>query len=137
MILENNKEYTSAEIAKWMGISIKTFKNYKQKRLEDLAQFCEFEEVKKGHYLIKKVIIPEYDKNLNKTYERVYAALPKYLQSLDTCINVGTKINREVFRKKYSDKYIAALVGQIIKEHSDEFKYTTTVGVKKGGKYDI
>ena len=53
---------TTKELAEWFGISYGTFRNSKQKRFEELKEFCFFEEVY-GGVQINAIINPIYIKN--------------------------------------------------------------------------
>lgn len=135
ILLEENKIYKASELAQWFETSSKTFSNTREQRLKVLSIYCDWEEIGRGKYLITKVYTPEYHKEMNKTYLRVAEALPHYLQEVDTCINIGVKINREVFKdreKPYSDRYIATLVGQVMKDEPEKYKFQKAVGFKKG-----
>ena len=59
MILEEGKIYTNSQLAEWFKVKPVTFTKSKQKKLEYLKNFAEFEKVK-GKIKITKVLEPNY-----------------------------------------------------------------------------
>lgn len=62
-ILEANRErkVSSSELADWFGIAYGTYRNQRKKKLEELKDFCDYEEVY-GGVIIKEVYFDEYYK---------------------------------------------------------------------------
>lgn len=69
---------TSREIAQWMGITYETYRKKTKQRLEQIQNFCEFEQVY-GGIIVKEIYIPVYDKGLNKKDDE------KYLKEIKSC----------------------------------------------------
>ncbi len=84
------------ELAEWFGIAVKTLSNQKQKRLQELKEYCDFKEVYGGVNILK--IYDEknsyYVKEKSKNYKIVDLAFDEEWapDGLDTCSNVAIKI---------------------------------------------
>lgn len=61
---------SSRDLAEWFGISFSTMKNGRRRKLEELKLFAEFEDLGRKGILIKRVILPIYEKrgSENKKY---------------------------------------------------------------------
>lgn len=57
-MLEVGKVYSNAELAEWFGITEKTFRNYKRKKLEELSEYVEFQLVKNNKVQVLKILDP-------------------------------------------------------------------------------
>lgn len=66
-----SKKYTSQEMAKWFGISYQTYRKVKRKKLEELKDYCEYEEIY-GGIIVKQIFIAEYNKNLRKHFDSIF-----------------------------------------------------------------
>lgn len=91
---------TNTELAEWFGITEKTFKNYKTKKLEELKLFANFEE-QNGKVYIKEIYELVYNKQLKKTAHQVLEKIDEVWSKdgLDTCTHVGSKICKELAKK--------------------------------------
>ena len=91
MILEEGKIYNNSQLAEWFQVKPATFTKSKQKKLEYLKNFAEFEEIK-CKVKITKVLEPNYinprDKESNnKAYQHdiVEVIQEEPLQMFKTC----------------------------------------------------
>lgn len=84
---------TSKEIASWFGLSYAYFRNHKEKKLEELKLFAEFDEVY-GGVNIKEIYEPIYQKQLGKTKQMVVSKIDQVWSEdgLDSCTRVGYEI---------------------------------------------
>lgn len=87
---------TTKEIAEWFGISYGTFRNSKQKRFEELKEFCFFEEIY-GGVQINAIINPVYIKNSQKIREVYQQGFEELKQPIDTV----SHINEQIYEKYY------------------------------------
>lgn len=96
MILEENKVYTSKQLAEWFGLSYGAFRNNKGKKLEELKAFADYEIIGKK-FKINKVYNSTYSKNGTKVYETVKRKTLEYWNEngLDTSKNVAKKMYQE------------------------------------------
>ena len=88
---------TNKELAEWFGITDASFKSLKKKKLEELKNFAEFEEVK-GKVNITKIIVPTYVKLGSKAYQRIKDEVDKEWSEdgLDSCSRVSLKIGEKL-----------------------------------------
>lgn len=73
--------YSNTDSADWFAISYGSFMNRKQKKLEELKQYAEFEETPEGIHILE-VYKPVYKKNIEKVQEeenKKKTSLEKYL----------------------------------------------------------
>lgn len=61
LIVNSKKKVPTKELADWFGIAYKTYCNQREKRLEELKGFCDYDEVY-GGIIIKEVYFDEYYK---------------------------------------------------------------------------
>lgn len=80
------------EIAEWFGITYGSYHNSKKKKIQELKQYCSFEEVY-GGIIINNIYIKEYIKP-TPTYQFVKSVLDKHWHNslLDTAARVGSEI---------------------------------------------
>ena len=105
MILEEGKIYTNSQLAEWFEVKPATFVKSKQKKLEYLKNFAEFEEVK-GKVKITKVLEPNYinprnkEKN-NQAYQHdiVEVIQEEPLQMFKTCTGRITLLKNSQTKK--------------------------------------
>ena len=80
-VLEVGKVYSNMELAEWFGIAEKTFRNYKRKKLEELAEYVEFQTVKKNRVQILRILDPSvpciYVKKRSELYMRCREQVPQ------------------------------------------------------------
>lgn len=80
-ILEVGVIYNNTELAEWFGISEKTLKNTKKKRLCELAEYVEFEQIKGGKVQILRILDASvpciYVKKRSEMYMRCKEQVPK------------------------------------------------------------
>ena len=88
------REYNNTELAEWFGIKSKSFRDTKKKKLEELKDFAEFEELPKGKILITAIKYPIYIKKKSKLYEYYRQEVPKHWRKneVDTCARVAAAI---------------------------------------------
>lgn len=88
---------TNKELAEWFGIGADSFRNYRKKKLEELKNFAEFEELR-GKVNITKIIIPTYMKLRSKAYQRIKDEVDKEWSEdgLDSCSRVSLKIEEKL-----------------------------------------
>jgi hypothetical protein len=82
---------TTQELADWFGISYGSFRNVKKKKLEELTEFCFFEEIR-GGINITAIINPVYVKNSQKIREIYEQGFEELRQPIDTVSNINEKI---------------------------------------------
>lgn len=80
---------TNSELAEWFGISEKTFRNQKEKKINEFKNYAIFE-LDKGKIIVKKILVDEYVKKNEKIYEKVKNKFEEVWDEsgLDTCSNV-------------------------------------------------
>ena len=87
---------TNKELADWFGISQSTYKNSKQKHLEQLSNFCEYELTNSGKVNITKVIIDTYNREIAKqsNFSLIKDSIDEVWNKngLDTAKNVSEKL---------------------------------------------
>ena len=83
---------TSKDLAKWFGIKANTLSKNKQKKLQELKNYADFE-VKKNKVYIKKVLKPYY----SKAYDTVLNCIDSCWSQtgLDSCSRVSMQILEE------------------------------------------
>ena len=81
------------ELAEWMGISYSTFKKKKKEKLQELTNFCNFEEVYGGVNIIQ-IYEYKYNKLGSFSKQTIVKNLPQVWSQdgLDTCKRVGEEI---------------------------------------------
>lgn len=89
---------TTKELAEWFGMSYGAFRNAKKKKLEELQNFCFFEEVY-GGIEITAIINPVYAKNSQQIREIYQQGFEELKQPIDTVSHINTQIY-----EKYYDK---------------------------------
>ena len=87
---------TNTELAEWFGIKNQSFKNSKQKKLQELKLYADFEEVY-GGVIITKILNKdnvEYSKQGSQNYELVKSSFNEEWNDngIDSCRNVALKI---------------------------------------------
>ena len=87
---------TNAELAEWFGIKEKSFTTNRSKKLEELSQFAEFENLK-GKVKITKIIRPVFIKKRSRNYQIVQEGFKKHLapNGLDTMKRISKVIYAE------------------------------------------
>ena len=83
----------SQQVAEWMGISYSTFRKKKKEKLEELANFCNFEEIYGGVNIIQ-IYEYKYSKLGSFSKQMIVKNLPQVWNQdgLDTCKRVGEEI---------------------------------------------
>lgn len=80
------------ELADWFGVKISTMKTggIKQKKLEELKEYCDFD-VDKGKIIVKEVYVDTYNKNRSKIYKTILNDLPNRVENGKpwTCTQMG------------------------------------------------
>lgn len=89
---------TTKELAEWFGVSYGRFRNIKKQKLEELKEFCFFEEVY-GGIEITAIINPIYVKELNSIREVYQQGFEELKQPIDTVSHINSQIY-----EKYYDK---------------------------------
>lgn len=89
---------TNKELAEWFGIKPNSFTQHKKKKLEELKEFCFFEEVY-GGVEITAIISDTYIKNSQKIREVYQQGFEELRQPIDTV----SHINNQIY-EKYSDQ---------------------------------
>ena len=89
---------TTKELAEWFGMSYGRFRNVKKQKLEELENFCFFEEVY-GGIEVTGIINPVYSKELNKIRQIYQQGFEELKQPIDTV----SHINNQIF-DKYCDQ---------------------------------
>lgn len=84
---------TNKELAEWFGLSYGTFRNNKQKKLEELKEYASFIETK-NKIKILSIDIPIYVKKKEKQFDIVKSHIDETWaeNGLDTKVNVSNKI---------------------------------------------
>lgn len=99
--LKENTLYTNKELAEWFGMKANSFANQKEKKLEQLKAFADYELQgnKQKKVFIKKVYEPTYNKKGSESYQIIKANLEKYWsqngKGLDTCKRVAGEMYRD------------------------------------------
>lgn len=88
---------TNKELAEWFGIGVNSFTNHRKKKLEELKNFAEFEELR-GKVKITKIIVPIYKRFGSKAYQRIKDEVDKEWSEdgLDSCSRVSLKIEEKL-----------------------------------------
>lgn len=110
---------TFKDLAEWFGIT-RIVSSQREKKLEELKNFCEYEITESGKVNIIRIIEPRYVKRK----DRIQAAATEYLQyfnPIDKCKYLGTATRTAIqLIKKYqfnvSVDYVARAVGKILHE---------------------
>ena len=98
---------TNADIAAWMGISEKSFKNQKQERLNQLEHYANFH-TEAGKIIIDEVLDPVYNKKAGSPlYNRVQELTEKTWSKngLDMCSRVAEEIFPVVQEENLTDSF--------------------------------
>ena len=82
---------TSEELARWFGIAYGTYKNNRAKKLEELKNFADFDEIYGGIY-ITNIKEPTYNKNSQKIRELYQKGFEELRSPIDTVSNINNKI---------------------------------------------
>ena len=82
---------TNKELAEWFGIKTNSFTQHKKKKLEELKDFCFFEEVY-GGVEITAIINPVYIKNNQKIREVYQKGFEELRKPLDTVSHINNQI---------------------------------------------
>lgn len=82
---------TNKELAEWFGIKTNSFTQHKKKKLEELKEFCFFEEVY-GGVEITAIISPIYIKNSQKIREVYQQGFEELRKPLDTVSHINNQI---------------------------------------------
>ena len=90
-------KFKLSEIAEWFGIKVTSFNAAKEKKLEELKEFADYELVSSHQILITKVKYPFYVKRNSKNYEIIKKQITKTWNpdGIDTCKRVSNQIYRE------------------------------------------
>ena len=112
--LQQNKCYTNKQIADWMGITLKTFSNQREKKLKELQAFADYElqgnKIKKIY--IKKVYEPYYQKKGSQARQEVRKNYEKYWHDeLDTAKRVGEEMYKDGIGNGVKCKTVIAYTG--------------------------
>lgn len=85
---------TSKEVAAWFGISYTYFKNHKEKKLEELKEYAEFEVVYGGINILKIIDNSAYCKTRSRDKKLINEVFDENWNEsgIDTCSNVSNKI---------------------------------------------
>ena len=89
---------TNKELAEWFGLKPESFTRMKKKKLEELKEFCFFDEIY-GGVNITAIINPTYIKNSQKIRQIYEQGFEELHQPIDTVSNINDKIY-----EKYYDK---------------------------------
>lgn len=84
-------KYTNKELAEWFNIKTETFTRYKKKKLEELKNFADFDEIYGGIY-ITNIKEPIYNKNSQKIRELYKKGFEELRSPIDTVSNINNKI---------------------------------------------
>jgi hypothetical protein len=87
---------TTKELAEWFGVSYGRFRNIKKQKLEELKNFCFFEEIY-GGVQVNAIINPIYIKELNEIREVYQQGFEELKQPIDTV----SHINNQIYEKYY------------------------------------
>ena len=82
---------TTKELAEWFGMSYGAFRNAKKKKMEELENFCCYEEIY-GGLEVTAIINPTYTKNSQKIREIYQQGFEELRQPIDTVSNINEKI---------------------------------------------
>lgn len=82
---------TNKELAEWFGIKANSFTQHKKKKLEELKEFCFFDEVY-GGVEITAIINPVYIKNNQKIREVYQKGFEELRKPLDTVSHINNQI---------------------------------------------
>ena len=87
-----------SELAEWFGIKITSFNAAKEKKLEELKEFADYELVSTHQIQITKVKYPFYVKKNSKNYEIIKKQITKTWNpdGIDTCKRVSLEIANEL-----------------------------------------
>lgn len=89
---------TTKELAEWFGISYGRFRNIKKQKLEELKNFCFYEEIY-GGVNIQAIINPIYEKELNQIREIYQQGFEELKQPIDTVSHINEQIYEKYFNK--------------------------------------
>lgn len=97
MILEENKIYNNKQLAEWFGINPVTLSRDREKYLNRLAAFVDFEEIGK-RVKVLKVYTPIYDKEYYSNYGKIKDRIPKVWNDngLDSSKRVSLEIQHQL-----------------------------------------
>lgn len=129
-MFEKNKKYSTQELAKEMQISFSTFRNNKEKYLDYLSIFCDFEISYSGrstYYTITE-IYGEYEKLTKKSAEKKEKAYREASievikkDNLQTAANIGRLIKNDNKIKElhHADSTICRYAQKAIRKMLDE-----------------
>lgn len=82
---------TNKELADWFGVKVNSFTQHKKKKLEELKNFCFYEEVY-GGINVTAIINPIYSKNSQKIREIYQQGFEELRNPIDTVSNINEKI---------------------------------------------
>lgn len=90
-------KFKITELAEWFGIKVSSLKSTKEKKLEELKEFADYELVSSHQILITKVKYPFYVKKNSKNYEIIKKQITKTWNpdGIDTCKRVSNQIYKE------------------------------------------
>jgi hypothetical protein len=118
MELQENKIYTSAELAEWFKITPKTFSNTRIKRLEILKDYCSFEDLGRKGILIKDVYIFEYKGKASARVKQLFDEMWGYQgENIDR----GTKVAEKMFRQEKFDIKLSTLKNYVNQERKRRY----------------
>ncbi len=114
---------STQELADWMGIKIKTFRDNATKKLEELSKFCKFTRVY-GGVIIEEIYISKFVKNLNDDVKI-------YLEKVKTAVNhlatVSGIVKELMQTDEYADYSYGTLIYRMTKAGKDGFGVTADV----------
>ena len=89
------KKYSNKELAEWFGVGYSTYRNKKEKYLEELKIYADYhlEGEKTKKIVIDEVYVEEYEPEMT-TYEKVQSKVDLVWSDdgLDSCARVGDEI---------------------------------------------
>lgn len=98
--LVKDKLYTNKELAVWFGISASTFSKNKDKKLEELKRFADYELIgeKTKKVKINEVFIPYYSKSGSIAYQAVRNEIDSSWNKdgLDSCARVKYEVKKKL-----------------------------------------
>ena len=98
LVLQEDREYSLKELADWFGINKTTIIKNRDKYLEYLDAFAEWEPIGKTRVKIKNVFIERFDKDVVSNYNKIKVKLDDCWNAsgLDTCSRVAKEMERSL-----------------------------------------
>lgn len=87
-------EIKISDLSDWFGIKKNSFSKAKQKKMEELKLFCDYELVSKTKISITNIYSPIYEKSASENYEKIKQEIPKIwkVNYPETCSRVSAEI---------------------------------------------